>query len=193
MRILIASLFALSLVPAAQAAPRTYDIDPDHAAIAFTVDHIGYAKTLGQFLSTEGMFVYDEETRELGEVTVTIDAKSVFSNHDRRDDHIRNKDFLDTANNPTITFTADGGEAASESSGTVTGDLTIRGVTRPVTLDVTLNKAGPYPFGHKKHTLGISARGTIMRSEFGMTYALGGIVGDEVDLIIEIEAIRRDE
>lgn len=193
MRFLVAALLTLSLVPSAFAAPRTYDIDPDHAAIAFTVDHIGYAKTLGQFLTTEGSFVYNEETRELGEVTVEIDATSVFSNHKRRDDHIRNQDFLHTKEHPLITFTANGGIAESDTAGKVTGDLTIRGVTQPVTLDVTLNKAAPYPFGHKKQTLGISARGTIKRSEFGMTYALGGLVGDEVELIIEVEAIQRDE
>ena len=193
MRLLIAAAVAMSFFTSAQAAPRTYDIDPVHATIAFKVDHIGYAKTLGQFLKTEGSFVYDEETRELGVLSVDVDAKSVFSNHEKRDAHIRNQDFLDTGNSPTITFRANGGEAASATNGTVTGDLTIRGVTQPVTLDVTLNKAGPYPFGHKKHTLGISAKATIKRSDFGMTYALGGIVGDEVDLIIEVEAIQRDE
>ncbi|MEM1298416.1 MAG: YceI family protein [Pseudomonadota bacterium] len=193
MRILIAALLALSFVPTAHAAPRTYDIDPTHASIAFTVDHIGYSKLLAQFLKTEGSFVYDEDTRELGEVTVDVEADSVFSNHKRRDDHVRGPDFLDSKQNPTITFRANGGEATGDTTGKVTGDLTIRGVTQPVTLDVVLNKAGPYPFGHKKQTLGISARATIKRSEFGMTYALGGIVGDEVDLIIEIEAIQRDE
>lgn len=185
----VLSLGALSV----QAEPRTYDIDPDHAAVAFTVDHIGFAKTLGQFLKTSGSFVYDEETRELGEVTVDVDAASVFSNHKARDNHIVGKDFLWVEKSPTITFRANGGTATGDTTGTVTGDLTIRGETRPITLDVMLNKAGAYPFGHKKHTLGISAKGLIKRSEWGMTYALGGIVGDEVELIIEIEAIQRDE
>ncbi|MEO1495250.1 MAG: YceI family protein [Pseudomonadota bacterium] len=180
-----------AIVPA-QAEPRTYKIDPSHATIAFLVDHIGYAKTLGKFLKTEGSFVYDEKAKELGEVTVTVDATSVFSNDEARDNHVRNKDFLDSKAHPAITFTATGGQATGETTGTVTGDLTIRGVTKPVTLDVTLNKAGPYPFGHKKHTLGISARATIKRSEWGMTYALGGLVGDDVDLIIEVEAIQQD-
>ena len=133
---------SLALVPTAHAAPRTYDIDPDHAAIAFKVDHIGYAKTLAQFLKTEGSFVFNEETRELGAVTVDVDANSVFSNHKRRDEHIRNKDFLDAGKHPLITFRANGGEATGETTGKVTGDLTIRGVTKPVTLDVVLNKAG---------------------------------------------------
>jgi len=176
----------------AQAAPRTYTIDPTHAAIAFLVDHIGYAKVLGQFLTTEGSFVFDEDTRELGAVTVTIDAASVFTNDERRDGHVRSKDFLDSEANPAITFNAEGGTVTSERTGQVTGDLTIRGVTQPVTLDVTWNKSGAYPFGHKKHTIGVSARATILRSAFGMDYAQGGIVGDEVDLLIEIEAIAEE-
>ncbi|MEL7468319.1 MAG: YceI family protein [Pseudomonadota bacterium] len=188
------ALFAMTATATAtNAAPRTFEIDPSHTTIAFLVDHIGYAKTLGKFLKTEGSFIYNEETRELGTVSVEIDATSVFSNDERRDDHIRNKDFLDSKAHPLIIFTATGGEAASDTAGTVTGDLTVRGVTQPVTLDVTLNKAAPYPFGHKKQTMGISARTTIKRSDFGMTYALGGIVGDEVQLIIEVEAIQTDE
>jgi polyisoprenoid-binding protein YceI len=191
-RLALATLCAAGLTGAAQAEPHTYEIDPSHASIAFLVDHIGYAKTLGQFLKTSGSFVFDEETRELGEVKVVVDATSVFSNDEARDKHIRNSDFLDSGSNPEITFTASGGQATGETSGTVTGDLNIRGVSNPVTLDVTLNKADAYPFGHGQHTLGISARATIKRSEWGMTYALGGLVGDEVDLIIEVEAIRQD-
>lgn len=190
---LAAALAAATAVAApAQAEPRAYQIDPTHATIAFLVDHIGYAKTLGTFLKTEGSFVYDEETKELGEVRVIVDATSVFSNDKARDNHVRGKDFLDTKSSPEIVFVATGSQASSDTTGTVTGDLTIRGETRPVTLDVSLNKAGPYPFGHKKHTLGISARATIKRSEWGMTYALGGLVGDEVELIIEVEAIQQD-
>lgn len=191
-RMTLASIIAASLGQAADAAPRTYDIDPEHAAIAFLVDHIGFAKVLGQFLTTSGTFVFDEETRELGEVSVAIDAKSVFTNDDRRDRHVISKDFLSANENPEITFTANGGTITSDLTGKVTGDLTIRGVTRPVTLDVVWNKSGAYPFGHQKHTMGVSARAKILRSEWGMDYAQGGIVGDEVELIIEIEAIARD-
>lgn len=176
----------------AWAAPKTYTIDPEHAVIAFKVDHIGYSKVLGQFLKVEGQFVYNEETQDLGTVSVDVDATSVFSNNKARDKHIVGKDFLHAKETPVITFRAEGGAVESTTSGTVTGDLTVRGVTKPVTLAVTLNKAAPYPFGHKKHTLGISASGTIKRSDWGMTYALGGIVGDEVELLIEIEAIRQD-
>ncbi|MEM9140281.1 MAG: YceI family protein, partial [Pseudomonadota bacterium] len=93
-RLLIAALAVLALAPQAQADMRTYTIDPDHAAIAFKVEHIGYAMTLGQFLKTEGRFSYDVDTKELGEVVVDVDAASVFSNHKARDKHIVSKDFL---------------------------------------------------------------------------------------------------
>ncbi|MEM7189581.1 MAG: YceI family protein [Pseudomonadota bacterium] len=192
-KFMIAAALTAALGQAATAAPRTYDIDPEHATIAFLVQHIGFAKVLGQFLKTSGSFVFDEETRELGTVAVTIDAASVFTNDTRRDKHVVSKDFLDAKANPEISFSATGGTITSDRTGQVTGDLTIRGETRPVTLDVVWNKSGPYPFGHQKHTIGISARATILRSEWGMDYAQGGIVGDEVELLIEIEAIARDE
>lgn len=186
---LTAALVAAALTGPVLAEPRTYEIDPTHASIGFLVDHIGYAKVLGQFLKTEGSFVFDEETLELSDVNVTIDASSVFTNHDARDNHVRSNDFLAAGDNPDITFTASGGQIETDRTGTVTGDLTIRGVTKPVTLDVVWNKTAPYPFGHKKQTIGVSARGSILRSDYDMTYAQGGIVGDQVDLIIEVEAI----
>ncbi|MEI4232781.1 YceI family protein [Roseovarius sp. D22-M7] len=175
-----------------QAAPATWRIDPEHTVVAFTVMHIGYAKVLGRFSEIEGQFDYDPQTRELGQVRVEIGAKSVDTDHAERDNHVRGGDFLDAGDHPMITFTADGGTATSETTGTVTGDLTIRGVTQPVTLDVTLNKRAEYPFGHGKETLGISATAEIMRSDFDMTYALPTMVGDSVGIILEFEAIRAD-
>jgi len=176
---------------AARAEPAKYVIDPEHVSVAFMVEHIGYADTLGVFRDVAGHFVYDKETNELGEVRVTVDAASVWTNNERRDEHVRNDDFLDVESHPEIVFTATGGEATSDTAGTVTGDLTILGETHPITLDVTLNKIGEYPFGHEKETIGVSVRGTVVRSRYGMTYAVeGGLVGDEVDLLIEVEAIR---
>jgi polyisoprenoid-binding protein YceI len=174
---------------AAKAEPIDWTIDPEHTTIAFLVDHIGYAKVLGLFREVSGSFTYDPEAQTLGEVSVIVDAGSVFTNEDRRDEHVRAGDFLDVANHPEIVFTATGGTVTGDGEGTVTGDLTVLGTTRPITLDVTLNKDAMYPFGHQKRTLGVSARGTVVRSEYGMTYALGGLVGDEVDLLIEFEAI----
>ena len=186
------ALAACALPMPAMAAPATYEIDPTHVVVAFTVGHIGYAKVLGRFTGVEGTIEYDAEAKELGEVSVTIDAMSVDTDHDARDGHVRAADFLDAEAHPQITFTANGGTPTSDTTGTVTGDLTIRGVTMPVTLDVTLNKVGPYPFGHKKETIGFSATTTILRGDFGSTYAAPMIVSDEVGIMLEIEAVKQD-
>ena len=175
----------------ALAEPRDYVIDKSHFSVVFNVDHIGYAPTWGMFLDGEGGFTFDEETRVLSDLRVSIDPASVFSNDDRRDEHLRNADFLNVDAHPTITFVMTGAEEKTERTGTVTGDLTMLGVTRPVTLDVTWNKSGPYPWGNT-YAIGISASTTIKRSDFGMTYAVeNGLVGDEVPLQIDLEAIRQ--
>ncbi len=191
-RLALALVASLAAAPAL-AAPATYSIDPTHASIAFKVMHIGYAQTIGFFREIEGGFTYDAEAQELGRVEVSIPASSVWTNHERRDAHVRNADFLDVEAHPVITFTAEGGTVTGDNTGTVTGDLTILGVTKPITLEATLNKVANYPFGHQKETMGISIRGTVTRSEFGMDYAVAnGLVGDDVELLIEIEAIREE-
>jgi polyisoprenoid-binding protein YceI len=174
----------------AAAAPALYRIDPEHLVVAFTVRHIGYHDVLGQFLEAEGSFTLDEEARTVSGIRVAIDAGSVFTNHKARDEHVRGGDFLDAGKHPAIRFVGTSAEPTGERTGRVTGDLTILGVTRPVTLDVTLNKVGPYPFGGN-YVAGVSARTTLRRSEFGMAYGVAGdLVGDEVNVMIELEAIR---
>lgn len=183
----------LLIVPlaGARAEPARYEIDPDHTTIAFLVSHIGYQKVLGQFLEFEGGFTFDEQARTLEDLKVTIDVDSVETHHDDRDDHLESDDFLAEDEHPEITFVMTGAEATGERTGKVAGDLTIRGVTKPVTLDVTWNKSGPYPFGDN-YVTGISARTDLKRSDFGMDYGVAdGLVGDEVEVIIELEAIRQ--
>lgn len=177
----------------ALAEPRRYTLDPEHLAIAFKSRHLGLSDVLGQFLKASGSFVYDDQARTVEDIRVEIRADSVFTNHDARDGYVRSADFLDARAHPVITFVGTRSEATGERSGKVHGDLTIRGVTRPVVLDVTLTGAGEYPFGDKHHAVGVSATTVLKRSEFGMTYALeGGMVGDEVPVILEFEAIRQD-
>jgi len=186
------ALSALSLPNVAHAEPVTWEIDPDHAVVAFTIMHAGYARVLGRFSDIEGRFVYDPETQQLSDVRATIGAQSVDTDHEKRDDHVRSPDFLDAAAHPQITFVGTGSTPETETTGTVTGELTVRGVTRPVTLDVTLNKRAEYPCCHGKETLGISADAEILRSDFGSTYALPEFVGDAVTIMLEFEAIRAD-
>ena len=193
MRIATTTALALLLCNAAQADTATYELDPEHTAVYFTVDHVGYAKTLGIFTKLTGTFAYDDASHELGDVDVSIDAASIESFNKARDKHVRSKDFLNVKTHPAITFTATGGDVAGAANGTtVTGDLTILGKTQPVTLNVTLNKVAPYPFGHKRDVLGLSMNAEINRSEFGMTYAVeNGLVGDKVIIQIETEAMKK--
>lgn len=183
----------MTMPVSAQAQPYEYVIDPEHTVIAFSVDHLGFADVHAWFLETDASFTFDEEARALSNVRATIKAASVFSAHEARDDHIRKKDFLWADEHPEITFVGTGAEETGERTGKVFGDLTIRGVTKPVVLDVTWNKSGRYPFGTKHYAIGLSARTSVNRSDFGMTYAIeGGIVGDKVDILLEFEAIRQD-
>lgn len=186
-----AALLAAGPTGAAFAEPQSYTLDPEHTTVAFMVGHVGYADVLGVFGEVEGGFTYDMETQALSGLEVRVGTGSVNTFNEARDGHVRSGDFLDVAAHPVMTFTADGGEPAGPDSGTVTGELTLLGQTLPLTLDVTLNKAEPYPFGHQRFTLGISARGTLDRGAFGMEYGLaGGMVGDAVEIIIETEALR---
>ncbi|MTI44315.1 polyisoprenoid-binding protein YceI [Roseibium hamelinense] len=192
MKKLLLSILPVGIfVAPAYAAPFKYELDPAHTSVAFLVDHLGYAKTLGFFQDVSGSFVYDLETQVLSDVEITVKTASVESFNEARDNHVRNSDFLNVAEFPAMTFTADGGTPSTDTTGTVTGTLTLLGQSQPLELDVTLNKAFEYPFGHGRFTLGLSVRGTLLRSDFGMTYAVdNGFVGDNVDIIIETEAMR---
>jgi polyisoprenoid-binding protein YceI len=175
-----------------QAEPADFVLDPTHTYITFFVSHIGYSDLAGMFLESEGTLSYDEEAKELKSATIVVKTDSVFTNHEKRDEHLRNADFLNTGEYPEMTFVATKAEKLSDTEGKVTGDLTLLGVTKPITLDVVFNKAGNYPFGDGHYALGFDATGSFKRSDFGMTYGVdGNIVGDEIKLVIGAEAIRQ--
>ncbi|MDK8464221.1 YceI family protein [Marinobacter sp. SS13-12] len=177
--------------PAALAEPETYVIDDEHFSMAFEVMHIGYAPVMGMFRDVEGQFEYDEEEKQLTSGKLTFKSKSVFTNHDKRDDHLRKDDFLNSGKFPDITFEVTGFESTGDNTGIVTGELTLLGQTRSVDVDVTLNKSAEYPIGHEDYTLGMTAETTIKRSEWGMTYGIeDDLVGDEVRLRFGLEAVR---
>jgi polyisoprenoid-binding protein YceI len=192
-----ASSFALALAAGCcapglvEAAAERYVIDPEHLSIGFKAAHLGYADVLGLFLEGQGSFTYDEDARALGAVEAIVRASSVFTHHQARDEHLRSGEFLDAAAHPLIRFVMTSAEPTGERSGEVRGDLTLRGITRPVVLEVTLNKAGASPLDGS-YRLGVSARTTIKRSEWEMTYAVeNGWVSDAVPLTIEFEAVRQ--
>lgn len=175
------------------AAPQRYTLDPEHTTVAFLVEHVGYAKTLGHFQEVSGSFTYDDETQQVSDVSITAKTDSVQTNHKARDKHLRSKDFLNVKQHPQMTFTADGTQLQSDGSAELAGSLQLLAETRPLVLSVSLNKAEKYPFGHKRFTLGVSARGALQRSDYGMDYGVANaLVGDTVELIIEIEANQED-
>lgn len=175
----------------ALAEPQKFVVDDEHFSMTFEVMHIGYAPVIGMFRDVEGQFEYDEETNDIRSGSLTFQSESVFTNHEKRDEHLRKPDFLDSSNHPEVTFSVSSFESTGDNTGTVTGDLTMLGQTRPVDVAVTLNKSADYPIGHKDYTLGITAEATIKRSEWGMTYGLDpALVGDEVKLRFGFEAIK---
>jgi polyisoprenoid-binding protein YceI len=192
---LVAALALVSARPAAAEAER-YEIDPSHASVGFLVEHVGYARVLGLFTEVSGGFAFDEAAPALTDLRVVIKSASVFTGHAKRDEHLRGPDFLNAAAYPEMVFTGSRAEATGPRTGRIEGTLTLLGQSRPVTLDVTWNKSGRYPLGlggvFPPYVTGISARGQFKRSDFGMNYAVSnGWVGDTVELIIELEAVRQ--
>ncbi|HVU52980.1 MAG TPA: YceI family protein [Polyangia bacterium] len=190
----------VSTAPAAvapTAAAATYDIDTAHAVAGFKVRHLMLAHVRGQLGPVTGTVFIDEADLSRSRVDVSIDARGLDTREARRDEHLRSADFLDVANHPSVTFKSTRVEAPRGVAGDlrVTGDLTIRGVTRPVTLEVeALPPAIKDPWGNARR--GVSARGRINRKEWGLEWNMaleagGVVVGEEVSLEIEAELVAR--
>jgi polyisoprenoid-binding protein YceI len=176
-----------SLAGVSNAAPKNFVIDTTHTAPRFEYSHFGYSRQMHRFDNTTGRVVMDREAKT-GSVDVTIDATSVNTGYALFDQHIQAEDFFDTARYPTITFKSTKVEFKGDLPATVTGDLTIKGVTRPVTLTVTSFHAMPHPM-LKRDAIGADATSQIKRSDFNMgKYAPH--VSDEVTLSIALEAVK---
>jgi polyisoprenoid-binding protein YceI len=187
----VASLLAAHGTASAQ--PARYDIDPEHFSVGFLVDHLGYAKVLGIFRESTGSYAFDEKTGALSDVRLVVDARSVYTAHRRRDQHLASPDFLNAGEFREIVFTGAAAKRTGERTFVVEGQLQLLGKTQPLTLNVTWNKSGQYELpGTREYRMGVSARGSFKRSAFGMSYGLAnGWVGDTVDLIVEFEARRK--
>lgn len=185
MRTLVLSAALMALPFTAFAA--SYSIDPDHTYPHFRISHLGFSTMHGRFNKSEGKMTFDE-SKGTGSVEITIDANSVDTAHEKRDKHLRSPDFLNTAEFPTITFKSSKA-SIKDGKGTVDGNLTMMGVSKPVTLTVTHMKCGVHPFS-KKELCGFDATAKIKRSDFGVNYGLPAI-GDEMELSFEVEAYKQ--
>jgi polyisoprenoid-binding protein YceI len=163
----------------------TYTLDPSHSKITWSVSHFGFSTYVGQFAKVDGQLRLDPRQPEASQLAVTVDANSVGTLDAALDKHLKSADFLDTAKFPTAAFKATRVRRTGERTAEITGDLTLHGVTRPVTLTAEFNQAGVNPID-KTYSLGFDAKGKIKRSDFGMTTYVPAI-GDEVTLQIEAE------
>lgn len=183
---LIAAAFATFFAGQALAAPQTYAVDSSHTFPRFSYNHMGMSKQILSFKKTTGTVVLDKDAKD-AKVDITIDMTSVNTGFDTFDDHIQGEDFLDTAKFPTATFKSTKVVFDGDTPASVEGDLTIKGITKPVTLTITSFFNGPHPM-MKKDAIGANATAVISRTEFNAgKYAPG--VGDEVTLDIALEAI----
>jgi polyisoprenoid-binding protein YceI len=172
----------------------TWSIDPAHSHVEFAVKHLMISTVKGRFGAVRGTIRTDEADPARGQVEVEIDADSIDTREAQRDAHLKSADFFDIEKFPTITFKSTRITDVDGDSFRLTGDLTIHGVTRPVTLDVTSEGRGKDPWGGER--AGFSAKGKIKRSEFGLTWnqvlETGGfVVGDEIKITLDVELVKQ--
>jgi polyisoprenoid-binding protein YceI len=170
-----------------------WDFDLGHSSVNFHVRHLMVSKVHGRFTKWSGNLELDEQDLTRSRLDVTIDAASIDTQEPKRDEHLRSADFLDVTVFPSLTFKSTQITRDGDDSYRVTGDLTIHGVTKPVTLEVEGGARVTDPWGGTR--TGFSARTSISRKEFGLTWnvaleAGGFLVGDKLDITLEIEAIK---
>ncbi len=176
------------------ATPTTWRIDTSHSAAEFAVKHLMISTVKGHFADVQGTVTVDEQNPGAAAVDVTIGVASIDTREEKRDAHLRSADFFDADHYPTITFKGKRIAGPTDGEFTLAGDLTIRGVTREVTLSVESGGRGKDPWGGER--AGYSARTKINRKDFGLTWnaALetgGVVVGDEVKIAIDVELVRQ--
>lgn len=182
------AFFAISIAPA-KAQIELYDFDKAHTQILFFVDHLGFSTSQGEFHEYDGMFTFNRSEPEKSSVEVSINTNSIDMDDEKWNAHMKNEDFFHVEKFPAMTFKSTKIVLTDDDEAELIGDLTILGVTKSVTLDVEFNKAGKHPF-NGKYVAGFSAETEIKRSDFGMKYGLP-LIGDEVEIMIEVEGFRR--
>lgn len=167
----------------------TYALDKSHAKIVWGVSHLGFSTYYGEFSDFDAQLVLDSQRPENSKLNVTVDLNSVDTHNDALDTHLKTPDFFDTAKHATATFASTTVQRTGPTTANVTGNLTLHGVTKPIALAVTLNKAAEQPMT-KAYTAGFSAEAVIDRTAFGMT-TYAPALGSEVKLIISGEFQRK--
>jgi polyisoprenoid-binding protein YceI len=183
-RTTLTSMLALGLATAAAAA-ETYHLEKTHVDLLFSISHAGFTEKHGSFRDLDATLQYDDSKPENSQVTVVVKTDSLDTAFAPRDKDVKSEKFLDVARYPEMRFVSTKVTREPDQTLRIDGQLTLHGVTRPLTLHARLNKEAPNPFD-KRPTLGFSATGSLKRSDFGIATYLP-VIGDEVNLTIDAE------
>ena len=186
-------LGAVLLLAAGAAQAATYEIDPAHSQVSFRIRHL-VGKVQGKFTDFSGTVDYDDKKPDALATSVVIKIASVDTSSAKRDEHLKTPDFFNAAAFPEMTFKSTKAVVSTPGKVSLTGDLTLHGVTKPVTLDVEINGVIKDPWGNQRS--GFHAAGTLNRKDFGMAYNMpmdsGGLMlGDDVEISIDVEAVQK--
>jgi polyisoprenoid-binding protein YceI len=162
-----------------------WTIDPAHTQLGFSIRHLGIANIRGMFQQVEGAATVNGDSAE---ISVNAQMASVSTGNSYRDGHLQAGDFFDVENHPTMTFRSTGIELSGDDAGKLNGELTIRGITQPVSLDVTFHGIAPSPVDQTGHA-GFEATGSISRSAFGVTFG-APMISDEVRLALDVQLLQ---
>ena len=190
MNIAIKTLLSIGIMTASissMAADYKVDVEGAHAFVQFKIKHLGYSWLLGRFNTFDGTFSYDKNSPNASSIELTIDTASIDSNHAERDKHLRNADFLDVKKFPKSTFKSTSIEFTDETNGTVTGDFTLKGVTKTITFPITKIGEGDDPWGG--YRVGFEGETSLKLTDYGVDYNLGP-ASTHVDLELYIEGIK---
>lgn len=186
--LLISSALALTTVASA-ALPNQWQLDDSHTRVGFSVNHLGFSTTMGHFNDVKGVVNYDVKAPSKTNMSFTIATDSIDTNWDARDEHLKKAEFFNVAKYPTMTFKSTSVKFINPQQAKVTGDFTMLGQTKPLTLDVTLNKIANSPLT-KEPVIGFRATGNIDRAAYGMTAFADGITTN-VPIQIDGELIEK--
>ncbi|MCL3883473.1 YceI family protein [Marivita sp. GX14005] len=186
----LAAAVLTALPFAAQAEPEAYTLDASHSQILFSYDHLGYSTTWNLFAGIEGDIQFDKDNPANSSVRVSFPVRSMFTGWEERFTHFMSDDFFGAEEGDMITFESTAIDVTGENSATITGDLTMNGVTKPVTLEANLNQTGDHPMANKPWA-GFDATTTLLRSDYDLG-AFAPAVSDEVQVQISIEAMKAE-
>jgi polyisoprenoid-binding protein YceI len=186
--IFIVTFGLLGIIPFQAIAADTYQVDSVHSYVLFRIKHFDVGYSYGRFNEPTGSFRYDETTPSNNSIELQVNAKDVDTNVAKRDNHLRSPDFFDVEKYPLIAFRSSSVKKLDNNSFQISGNLSLLGKTRPITVRVRQTGAGKDPFGN--HRRGFETTFTIKRSDFGMDFMMGAL-SDEVDLTVSLEGIRQ--